>query len=71
MHRYVSPSTSYKLSINWKEIKNSNHKKRWKTPPKELYKEAVYKILWAYNDWKCQKSLKHEHQCAYSMSWKY
>ena len=50
--------------------KNKNRKKSWKTPPKELYKEAVYKILWAYDDWKCQKSSKHERQGAYSVSWK-
>ena len=50
--------------------KNRNRKKSWKTPPKELYKGAVYKILWAYDDWKCQKSLKHERQCAYSVSWR-
>ena len=57
-------STSFlKSPMVWK---NKNRKKSWKTPPKELYKEAVCKILWAYDDWKCQKSMKHERQCAYT-----
>ena len=51
-------------------MKKFELRKTVKKPPKELYKEAVYKISCAYDDWKCQKSLKHDRQCAYSVSWK-
>ena len=32
-------------------IKIANPQKRWKLPPKELFKEAVHKISWIYVHW--------------------
>ena len=35
-----------------KPRKKLNFEKRWKTPPKEGYKEVVYQILEPYDIWK-------------------
>ena len=44
-----------------------NFEKRWKTPPKEWYKEAVYQISEPYDIWKVfkfdlQKALEEEEE---------
>ena len=49
-------STSFpKSPMVWKKYKSE---KSWKTPPKELYKEAVYQISWGYDHWKYLKIRK-------------
>ena len=40
---------SFLKSKMWRKI--ANPQKRWKTPPKELFKEAVHKISWPYVHW--------------------
>ena len=50
-------STSFlKSPMVWK---NKNRKKSWKTPPKELFKEATHKISRSCDDWKDSKKWKH------------
>ena len=47
---------SFLKSKMWRKI--ANPQKRLKTPPKELFKEAVHKISWTYVHWLTYKVRK-------------
>ena len=47
---------SFLKSKIWRKI--ANPQKRFQTPPKELFKEAVHKISWSYVHWLTYKVRK-------------
>ena len=64
MHYIAIRKSKFKVQA----FKKLKWNKKIQTTPKDLYREAVYKISWACDDWKHPKNLKHDRQGAYSVS---